>query len=107
MIKIDVWMPLYVGDYLRSTVDLTKAEHGSYLLSIMAYWDKGESLEDSKMRAICGKEYYRVTEFYSMVDGRWHHKRIDEELSKARERALKAHEKSLKGVEARRRKESQ
>lgn len=100
MIKTDVWMPFYTGDYTRATVDLTHAEHGAYLLTMIAYWDNGESLPDRRFRAICGKEFERVHEFYSMVDGRWHHKRIDEELEKARQRRRSAQEKALKGVVA-------
>lgn len=95
-------MPLYCGDYLRDTVDLTHAEHGAYLLTMMAYWSGGESLPDRKFRSICGKEFERVQEFYSLCDGRWHHKRIDEELGKARANQRAARQKALKGVDARR-----
>lgn len=99
--KIDIWMPLYIGDYLKDTVDLSNSEHGAYLRSIMSYWTSGESLPDNRFRNICGKDFNRVSEFFSMVDGRWHHKRIDQELALARERMKKAKEKSLKGVAAR------
>lgn len=102
MQKIDMWMPFYPGDYLRDTVDLTRAEHGTYLLTMIAYWTNGESLPDRKFRAICGKEYERVMEFYVECDGRWHHKRIDMELRLARERVKAAAEKARKMVEARR-----
>ena len=100
--KVDVWMPLYCGDYLRDTLDLTHAEHGAYFLTMIAYWTNGEALPDSRFRAICGKEYKRVSEFYVWCDGRWNHKRIDEELAKARERIATAAEKVSKMVEARR-----
>lgn len=102
MIKIDVWMPFYIGDYQKDTSDLSNAEHGAYLKTILAYWSNGESLPDRKFRVLCGKEFQRVSEFYSLEGGRWHHKRIDEELRKARERAAVAHDKAMKMVEARR-----
>lgn len=95
-------MPLYWGDYLRDTIGLTHAEHGAYFLSMGAYWTKGEALEMGELRAICGREFERVKRFYVWCDGRWNHKRIDEELKKARDRKEVAREKARKGVEARR-----
>lgn len=97
-------MPLYIGDYLKDTQDLSRAEHGTYLLVMMAYWSDGESLPDHKFRSICGKEFGRVSHFFSLESGRWHHKRIDEELEKARNRMAASKLKSRLGVLARRRK---
>lgn len=79
-------MPLYIGDYLGDTVGLSLAEHGAYLLSMMAYWRKGESLTAKELRGICGKEIDRVCQFYTMENHRWHHKRIDVELEKSRQK---------------------
>lgn len=101
MADVKTWMPLYCGDYLRDTTDLSHAEHGAYMLTMMAYWVDGESLLDRKFRKLCGKEFGRVSEFYSLCDGRWHHKRIDEELAKANARQKMAIEKSKLGVAAR------
>lgn len=102
--KINIWMPLYVGDYLKDTTDLSHAEHGAYLLTMLAYWSAGESLPDRRFRSICGKEFERVSEFYSLEGGRWHHKRIDEELAAARERMTITVQRSRLGVLGRRRK---
>jgi uncharacterized protein YdaU (DUF1376 family) len=98
----DVWMPFYWGDYWRDTVDLTNAEHGVYIRTIGAYWCRGESLPDKQFRAICGREFDRVSQFYVYVAGRWHHKRIDQELAKARARIEMSREKARKMVEAKR-----
>lgn len=97
-----MWMPLYVGDYMADTIGLTPAQHGAYLLSLMAYWRRGEALTNSELQAITGKDFDRIAEFYILVDNRWHHKRVDIELSKARENFRKTKEKSEKGVSARR-----
>lgn len=95
-------MPIYIGDYLGDTGHLTRAQHGSYLISMFHYWRAGESLPHDKFKAICGKEFDKVSEFYVLEGGRWHHKRIDEELTKARARLESARAKALKGVAARR-----
>ena len=102
-VRTDIWMPLYIGDYLGDTIDLTNAEHGAYLRSIMMYWRKGESLTIKELKAVCGKEIDRVSRFFVMDEGRWHHKRVDEELKLACDRKKVAEARSKKGVDARRR----
>ena len=100
--NVGIWIPIYIGDYFADTVGLTNAEHGAYLLCIMAYWRKGESLNTKEMRAIAGKEFERIADFFSVVDGRHYHKRIDEELAKARANAEKMSKISALGVARRR-----
>ncbi len=102
MEDVKLWMPLYTGDYLKDTLGLSKAQHGSYLLAIMKYWNKGESLTREELREVCGRDLNRVCQFFVWEGNRWHHKRIDEELTKARKRKEIAREKAQKGVEARR-----
>ena len=95
-------MPLYVGDYMSDTIGMTNREHGAYLLSLMAYWKKGESLTAQELRDICGTDIDRVSRFFIMEGGRWHHKRVDIELGLARERLERYRDKSAKMVNARR-----
>jgi len=93
--KQDIWMPLFIGDYLRDTTRLTTEKHGAYLLLIMDYWINGAPPDDDEVLASITKMQlpaWRKTrpslvQLFNVVDGFWHHKRIDEELQKASENA--------------------
>lgn len=97
-------MPLYVGDYMADTITLSNREHGSYLLSMMAYWQKGSALTSQELRDICGRDTDRVSKFFVWCDNRWHHKRIDIEIKKALDHQEATRAKAMKMVEARRQK---
>jgi len=103
--KPDTWMPFYIGDYLRDTLGLSRAEHGSYVLLIMAYWTNGGPLHDDNdcLREIakCPPHEWARTRglmmrFFTNGDGLWRHKRIDAELAEAK----KTYETRMAKVEA-------
>lgn len=85
MMKTDIWMPLYIGDYLADTIGLTLEEHGAYLLSIMSYWRKEELLIDDAQQ-IMGKNYDRVHLFFQTQGKKLIHNRIESELAAAKHR---------------------
>lgn len=92
------YMPLWVGDYLSDTQHLSAAEHGAYMMLIMAYWQRGGPLPDGPRLAHIARltpaewaiSEPVLREFFTVQNGLWSHKRIDAELEKVRERQLKA-----------------
>lgn len=88
------WMPFYVGDYARATLNLTTQEHGAYLLLILHYWDNGGIPDDDEELAVITRltmpEWQKARQRLSrlFLEG-WKHKRIDEELAKAAEKYAK------------------
>lgn len=110
-VKTDPVLPLCVGDYLQDTMHLTRAEHGSYLLLIMAYWAKGGPLEnnDPALQSISkcpDSEWIRTRKvlepFFDVSNGVWKHKRIDADIEKTSKIRVAMLEGSAKGVQARR-----
>jgi uncharacterized protein YdaU (DUF1376 family) len=88
------WMPLFIADYRRDTMLLEPEEHGVYLLLIMEYWVAGSlPNNEQKLAKICGisrtkfaKISKKIRHFFSVS---WTHKRIDQELEKARQISAK------------------
>lgn len=100
MTKADAWMPLYVSDYLRDTMHLSRDEHGAYMLLIMASWGRGGRLpNDSRQLAAIAKatpqEWRRLAKVilpFFEIDG--------DEI--AQPRAVKEHEKAQRLSDVRR-----
>ena len=93
------YMPFYIGDYLGDTHHLTTAEHGAYLLLVMAYWQRQRPLpdDDRKLASFarmsldtCRDVRPILEEFFQAEAGVWHHKRIDAEIKAYGEKRLKA-----------------
>lgn len=107
--KTDIWMPIYIGDYLADTARLTTEQHGAYLLLLMDYWRSGRLPDNDQVLAqICklspdawSNAKAMLIPFFSIEDGFWIHKRVEEELSKSAENKVKKHERAVKGANAR------
>ncbi|CAN7342173.1 YdaU family protein [Acidovorax sp. LjRoot74] len=108
--KTDAWMPLWIGAYLADTQRLTRDQHGGYLLLLMAYWREGGPLadDDEELAAIVKatpKEWAqlrpRMAKFFTVADGVWTQKRMQQELAGAKERSEKSSSKAQKAAQAR------
>ena len=85
------WMPLFVADYLADTADLSVSESGAYLHLIMHYWINGSLPQDDRSLARiskAGKHWGRICpRIRDRFGPFWSHKRIEQELEKARQRS--------------------
>ena len=91
--KPDIWMPWYVGDYLKKTSRLSTIQHGAYCLLLMDYWQNGPlPLDDEQLAAVTRlsiEEWTRVRlalmqePYFYIQDGAWHNRKSDKLLAAA------------------------
>jgi len=93
------YMQLYVSDYLADTAHLTPAQHGSYLLLLMNYWQRGKPLDNTDDRLafvarMTAEEWFDnkdiLAEFFIVEGDLWVHSRIEADLQKVQEKSVKA-----------------
>jgi uncharacterized protein YdaU (DUF1376 family) len=88
--KTDIWMPVYIGDYLADTMHLSTEQHGAYLLLLFHLWRRGILQDDDVVLAqitglpirawsICRAV---LAEFFDIRDGLWRHGRLERERSR-------------------------
>lgn len=80
-------MSWHIGDYHKDTGHLRAAEHGAYFLLCMHYWATGGLPDDDRQLAAISRMTDRewraarpVIEPLFKGEGKWKHKRVDEEL---------------------------
>ena len=109
IMKADIWMPLYIGDYLADTARLSTEQHGAYLLLLMDYWRSGRLPDNDQVLAqICkltpdawSNAKAMLIPFFSIEQGFWVHKRVEQEMAEAKVNQTKKHERAVKAAEAR------
>lgn len=91
--KVNTWMPLFVGDLIVDTLHLTAEQFGAYMLLICHYWRQGEALrDDDDALATITRTNGRwsavrtvLTGFFDLGSrpGFWVHRRVERELENA------------------------
>lgn len=105
MSKTDIWMPLYIGDYLADTMRLTTEQHGAYLLLLMECWRCGSVADDDEeLSAVTRlpieswlKQRPKLSRFFLIEGGQWRQSRLEKERIAAQKRRASAQENGLKG----------
>jgi uncharacterized protein YdaU (DUF1376 family) len=86
------YMKMYWADYLADTTHLTTEQHGAYMLLIAAYWRRQKPLPDDDeflrnivrfSRHVWKKTRPVLESFFEINDGKWTHKRLENELLSA------------------------
>jgi uncharacterized protein YdaU (DUF1376 family) len=106
--SIGAWLPLYVGDYLADTADLTAEQHGCYLLLLFHSWKNGPLPNDlnalarigavSKFRAkICIQLVVLPRYFKQDADGKYFSPRLEAERARSLEKKRLYVERAQKG----------
>ncbi len=109
MSKTDIWMPIYIGDYLSATSRLSTEQHGAYLLLLMDYWKNGPPPDDDRVLAQIARMHPdawsisrgTLQAFFDVSNGHWNHSRVERELEASKNRKAEATKKAHIAAEAR------
>ncbi len=102
--KVDIWMPIYINDYLADTMRLSAEKHGVYLLLMMDYWKHGKLTADidelsfiARVQSDNKSLLYILENFFTLNGDKYTHSRINKELGLANSRRETAKENGKKG----------
>jgi uncharacterized protein YdaU (DUF1376 family) len=101
-------MPLFCGDYLKDTTDLTLEEHGAYLMILMITWATGGKPlldDDARMakRLSIAKDRWAnklkpvLAQFFDLSGGTWRNQRLEKEWNYVQEKISARREAGMKG----------
>ncbi|MBC8386219.1 MAG: YdaU family protein, partial [Gammaproteobacteria bacterium] len=92
MTDVDIWMPVFVGDFLKKTGHLSAEEVGAYQRLQLHYWSHGSPLpdDDKRLARITGQsveEWLGIREiiagFFNIHGCSWHDHNLEVERKKA------------------------
>lgn len=95
----------HIGDYVRDTAHLTMLEHGAYTLLMDRYYateagipaDQAHRLARARTREEKAAVDAVLQEFFTLTDGVWTKRRIEQEIEKAQAKINAAKENGRKG----------
>jgi uncharacterized protein YdaU (DUF1376 family) len=104
-------MPLFCGDYLKDTTDLTLEEHGAFMMILMITWATGgKPLPDDDARMAKRLSIPRdrwvkklkpvLSQFFDLSGGTWRNERLEREWAYVQEVIAKRREAGAKGGRA-------
>lgn len=110
--KVDVFMPMFGGDYLKDTTDLSTEEHGAYWLLLLNAWNRGGRLpnDQEKLARMAGllheparwkRVWSTIRRFWTVDGDEIFQGRQVRELARAVEQQEAASERARKANEAR------
>ena len=99
-------MPLYVNDFIASTMVMSAAERGAYISLLCHAWiDDGLTSDKAKLARLAGCDRIELKaaleRFYLDESGRYRHKRMEEVREEVMENRQKLTKAGKKGAEAR------
>jgi len=107
--KVDIFMPMFVADYLADTTDLSTEEHGAYLLLMFTAWrSDGVLPNDPRRLARIAKVPFErwpdiweaIGRFFSVTGAAVSQGRLVKELARARAHKEAAIERGKRGAAA-------
>lgn len=110
--KVDVFMPMFGGDYLKDTTDLSTEEHGAYWLLLLNAWNRGGRLpnDQEKLARMAGllhepgrwkRVWSTIRRFWTVDGDEIYQGRQMRELTRALEQQEAASERARRMNEAR------
>lgn len=109
--KTDIFIPIYVGDYIKDTQDLSLLEHGVYFKLIINYWNNQGALTNDieRLKRLCNAISnaeadalaYILHKFFEEKNNTFYHKRIEKELKLANDKRKQSKDRAKKAANAR------
>lgn len=107
-VDVSIWMPIYIDNFIASTIRLTPQQIGAYILLVCDYWRNNSLPNDdaalSQITRIPLKQWKKDREIISTlftIEGKlWKSTKLDADKKLAVENRLKVMERTAKAIKA-------